>query len=51
MSGDLNHGPIRADIARQQAQNARLITDDIVAAYAPQIAALDRPLRPMSSPD
>jgi hypothetical protein len=42
---------IRANISRQNAEQNHLATDDIVAAYEPQIAALSHPRRTMSSPD
>jgi hypothetical protein len=42
---------IRRDIKRQRRQHAHLTTDDIVAAYEPQIAALARPPRTANSPD
>lgn len=52
MTGEqLGQTRVRADIARGTTQRSHPSMDEITGAYAPQIAALDRPRRPTSSPD
>jgi hypothetical protein len=50
VTGDLDHGPLRRDLARQTAPH-HLSTSDIAASYEPQIDALTRPPRTNASPD
>ncbi|MEX8058485.1 hypothetical protein [Microbacterium sp. 16-032] len=52
MTGEqLGQDRVRADTARQTAQQARMTTDDIAASYLPQIDALTRPRRTSNTPD